>query len=84
MKDLIKDIWKWMRMDGLLHMETSALIMLIAHTIFPLLLALILSVSMGIAKEARDAMTKKGTAEMHDLYCDGIGILLGLILCILL
>lgn len=88
--ETINKIYKWIRTDGLLHIETSALIFLVVakafSLVFPLFrigafaLATTVTFLSGIAKEQWDAESGKGTAEMHDLLCDLFGLALGMLI----
>lgn len=87
--NFIKNIWRWLRSDGLLHIETSALAVIAmtkaASLVAPLweakLAASMITLVLGIAKELIwDKAMGKGCAEWHDIYCDLIGIAVGLLL----
>lgn len=76
----------WMRTDGLLHMETSFILVVFFYCFTGLFVpkaeALVAGVfytfAVGVLKEIYDRITGKGAAEWHDLECDAIGIVLSL------
>lgn len=74
----LKKAWSWVAIDGLLHIETSALIMCVCPPCFGWWAALIASL-FGIGKEVYDIFVKKSkpALSLHDLACDVIGIALG-------
>ena len=76
---IIKAIWRWLRTDGLLHITCSALILLALCDVMPLWAAIVITVILGIGKEIYDRH-HDGTAELHDLICDAIGIVLGVLI----
>lgn len=86
MKDKISKFFNtiknWVRTDGLLHIVVSALICVMLGWINPIWIAPLVTLLIGIGKEIYDKVSKKGTAEWHDLICDIIGIVIGM-LCIL-
>ena len=75
-------IGNWIRRDGWMHIIASFVIVYGASLLLPLWAAVVTAAAIGLGKEGYDYITKKGTAELHDLICDGIGILVaaGLIL----
>lgn len=75
--------WNWLRTDGLLHLVISALIVVLFGAFLPVWAAVLIAAVAGIAKEIYDRASGKGTAEWHDLICDGIGIVLGVLICLL-
>ena len=75
-KEALAAAWAWLRTDGLLHVETSALIIVFVQKLFGLLVAIVL----GFAKEVYDRVSGNGTPEWHDLICDLIGIIIGLLI----
>lgn len=79
MKNLIKKIWKWMRSDGLLHIACSALIVLTFAAVLPLWAAALIAAVAGVAKEIYDRHNG-GVAEWHDIICDAIGIVYGVLI----
>ena len=79
----MKKLWNWIRRDGLLHAETSALLVILFSPFMPLWLAAGLALVLGICWEL---IGKKfgGVANWHDVICDVAGVLLGTLLCILI
>ena len=79
---LLKKIWNWVRIDGLVHIETSGLIVIGLAPFMPLLLAILISFVMGIAREFYNFISYGGTTSwkvvrqrhLHDLICNIIGI----------
>lgn len=78
MKDFIKRIWKWVRIDGLLHFLASAVTLLTIVSAVQLFFAILLTIAVGVAKEIYDEKTGNGTPEAHDLICDFAGMLYGI------
>ena len=83
LKEWIGNAVKWVRPDGLQHIIVSALIMVALGWIRPLIIGVLITASVGLFKEIYDGLTGKGTMESHDIWCDCIGILLGLFLVFL-
>ena len=75
MINFIKKIWNWLRVDGLLHIETSALVVLATDAVAPWWVGNIVSATAGVAKEVYDRFNG-GSAEWHDIICDVIGIVI--------
>lgn len=80
----IKKFWNWIRTDGLLHISECALITVSAYVIgCPWWAADVLALIIGLGYELIQRLTKKGTAEWHDVLCDLIGIgLADLVICL--
>lgn len=76
-KDLITKIRSWVRTDGLLHIETSLILMMVCGVYFSWFVSAEIVAVIGLAKEIYDLVSGKGTPEAHDLWCDLIGIALG-------
>lgn len=74
-------IWNWIRRDGLLHIESCALVAVIFGLFLPWWAAGIIALAAGIGKELWD--TKHGVANWHDVICDIIGVLVGTLLAFL-
>lgn len=66
-------LFNWIRRDGLLHIETSALIVIVLSLFCATWIAVISSLLCGIAKEVWDI--KHGVTSWHDIICDIVGIL---------
>lgn len=68
-----------MRTDGLLHVETSALLFMLFAKL-SVMVAVLICLVLGIMKELYDKYSGKGLAEWHDIWCDLIGIAAGIII----
>lgn len=68
-------MWEWIKRDGLLHIETCALIVVLIGIFTPWWIAGAISLVIGIGKELWDI--KHGVANWHDVICDLIGVLIG-------
>lgn len=77
------DLYHWMRSDGLLHASLSALLILILCPIVGSFFAIVGTVAVGVGKEVYDEQSGKGYAEIHDIICDGLGIIFGLLIYLL-
>ena len=66
-----------MEKDKLLHFTVSAIISAALHIIFPSLLAIAITLTLGVGKEAYDKVSGKGNAEWKDLIADLLGALVG-------
>lgn len=74
----------WVRVDGWLHMGVSALIMAALGWIRPIWVAACITLCVGVAKEVYDAPhPDKHSADWHDVACDAIGVLVGLLIAFL-
>lgn len=80
---LLKKLWGWIRRDGLLHGESSALLLLAFAIFMPLWLATVLTVVVGICKELWDRKRKGQVASWHDVICDLGGVALGVLMVLL-
>lgn len=80
---LLKALWGWIRRDGLLHAETSTLLVAVFSPFMPLWLAAVLAFVCGIGWEV---VGKRfgGVANWHDIICDGAGVIFGSILVTLM
>ena len=74
-------LWSWIRRDGLLHIETCALIAVAAGILLPWCISGLLAFTAGIGKELWD--TRHGVATWHDVICDLIGVAIGTIITLL-
>lgn len=79
-REFVGRIRSWVRTDGLLHIETSAIIAVAGLGLFGWLAGILITVVIGVAKEIYDRVSGKGTAEWHDVICDAIGLAVGLVL----
>ena len=73
--------WNWIRQDGLLHIESCALIAVAVGLFAPWWIAGTVSLAAGIGKEIWD--TRHGVASWHDVICDLIGVAIGTIITVL-
>lgn len=71
--------YKWLGTDGIINMETSALLMIVFTLFFPILWSAFLTFLIVLGKCALDK-TKERNDEKHDLICAVIGIIIGIIL----
>jgi hypothetical protein len=72
--------YMWLGTDGIINMETSALLMIIFMLFFPLTWASILTFLIVIGKCVLDKSRGREN-ELHDFICAIIGIIIGIILC---
>ena len=72
-QELITKVKDYVRVDGLLHIMASAIILLSLHPFIGYLWSLAITIVAGIAKELYDRYSD-GAAEWHDIICDAIGI----------
>lgn len=77
---MVEKIRSWIRQDGLLHILACAVLFLALCGFVPALVALGLTVLAGVLKEVVDGVTGMGTASLHDILCDLMGIVLGIII----
>lgn len=77
--DFFKRIVKWIASDGLLHLLVSAILCVFLGWIRPLWIIPLVVITIGIAKEVYDRVCGKGMAEWHDVFCDLIGVVVGMI-----
>lgn len=75
----IKRFFTWVAVDGLLHIETVALILLTFTPIVGFWWASLIAIVVCIGREAIQYLRKKNTKEQvhHDMICNGIGYVLG-------
>lgn len=71
-------ILNYIGQDGLLHILCSIVLVRVIDIFFPLWVAIISTVVIGLAKELIwDKWLGKGTFDKKDLLCDLIGIIIG-------
>ena len=80
----MKKIWDWIRTDGLLHIETSALIVVLVSIVISWWVGVVGSAVAGVGKELYDRSHEGHCAEWHDVICDGIGVVIGAVAVLLL
>jgi hypothetical protein len=71
--------YKWLGIDGIVNMETSALLVMLFMVFFPVFWAAILTFLIVIGKCTFDKSRGREN-EKHDFICCIVGILLGVIL----
>ena len=76
-------MFKWIRQDGLLHIETSALLVVAISVLLPVWLSIVISFIFGIGKELWDKY-HDGVPSWHDVICDIIGLAVGTLITILI
>lgn len=75
----IKRFFTWVAVDGLLHIETVALIILYFTPLVGFLWASLIAAIVCIGREVIQFLKKKNTKEQvhHDMICNVIGYILG-------
>lgn len=76
-------IKNYVRIDGLLHIETCFIIYVIMNALFTWWVALLMTVAAAVGKEIYDRVSGKGTAEWHDVFCDAAGLLLAILVSLI-
>lgn len=71
---------KIMAVDKLLHFSFSALIVLSFGLTLGIIPGILIGIIAGLAKEAYDQYIKKSIWDQKDIYADGAGILLAILL----
>lgn len=71
--------YKWMGIDGLLNLETSALITIMLMLLLPPIWAGFITLVIMCAKCISDSLKGRENEE-HDLICSIIGLVLGIII----
>lgn len=79
----LNKVWALLRVDGLLHLLVCAEIVQVFAAFAPFWVGVIVAACAAAGKEVYDLLSKRGTAEWHDIACDGIGILLGTIVSLI-
>lgn len=79
--ELDKQGRKWIGVDGLINMETSALLTIFLMIFFKPLLSVIISFILVFAKCFFDK-SRGSVNEKHDLLCAAIGVIAGCLLAI--
>ena len=75
----INELFKLIAEDGMKHIILSAVITIILNLIFPIWLAVLIALSIGIGKEYYDKQTNKGQCQIKDILCDLFGIFIGIL-----
>lgn len=77
---MVNKILSYIGMDGLLHILVCVVLMNILTLFLPILVSAAIVAVIGIGKELIwDKLLKKGTCDIKDLWCDLIGIAIGII-----
>lgn len=63
--------------DGMKHIILSAILTVVAKFLLPLWVVCPLVFAIGIAKEIYDKVSGKGCAELKDIACDLVGVIIG-------
>lgn len=77
MEKSITSMNKFFTEDKLKHVIVSAVVMVMLSLVLPKWVAVIATLSIGVAKEVYDKVSKRGCAEWKDMICDIIGIIIG-------
>lgn len=74
----LKEIIKWIAVDGLLHFLACYAIMLTCEPVVGIWWAKAITATFAIGKEVYDALRGTNNAKqmVHDFICDGAGILM--------
>ena len=75
----LKQLYKRIANDGLLHILTCIVLMLSFYLIIGYLLSLFITIIFGLIKEIYDYFIQKDNninQVKHDIICDGIGIII--------
>lgn len=63
--------------DGMKHIILSAILTVVGKFLLPLWVVCPLVFATGIAKEVYDKVSGKGCAELKDIACDVVGVIIG-------
>jgi hypothetical protein len=81
----IKNAIKWIGTDGLLHIETTALLLLIFTPLIGYGWAAVVAIVAGLGREVLQFTLNKNTLQQvhHDMICNGIGFALAtIVICL--
>ena len=78
-KESVRKGYDWLGADGIINMETSALLMIVFMLFFPIFWASILTFILVVGKCTFDK-SKGRENEKHDFICAIVGILIGIII----
>ena len=84
--NMLKWAYNWVGTDGLLHFLVCYALMLTFKPIVGVWWSLLIAIIPALAKEAWDYYVEKDNDTeqvLHDLVCDGVGILLSLLIIII-
>lgn len=82
-KDIFDSAISWIAADGAQHIAASILIVFAFGWVNPIWIAPMIALCVGLSKELYDRISGKGCASWHDVICDIVGILIGLLLVVL-
>ena len=81
---MIGKILNWFGQDGLAHVLVSLILCAVLGVFLPLWAAVLITLAIGVAKELIwDRWMGRGTADWHDIICDAVGIVWGVVIEIL-
>lgn len=86
MRNILKKIFQWVNIDGLLHFLTCYALILTFSNIFNLQIGFLLTIVIAILKEIYDIYIKKCNnyiQALHDIIMDIIGVIIGVIIFII-
>ena len=78
----LNKLFDWMSLDGALHILCSLVILLVLAVFFPLWVAIVATVFVGIGKEVYDRISY-GLFSWKDVLFDSIGIVLAVLIFLL-
>lgn len=84
--DKIKQLYKWITNDGLLHILICMVLMLSFYLIIGYILSLLITIIFGLIKEIYDYFIQKDNninQLKHDVICNSIGIIISSIIILL-
>lgn len=65
--------------DGMMHFIVSSVISALLKVLVGIFPSIVITLTIGIAKEVYDRISKKGSAEWKDVVCDILGMLVGVL-----
>lgn len=65
--------------DGMMHFIVSSVISTLLKVLVGVFPSIVITLTIGIAKEVYDRISKKGSAEWKDVVCDILGMLVGVL-----
>ena len=75
----LNKLFAWMGSDGMMHVILSTLICAVLNLVLPWEISALITLVIGVGKELYDRTSGKGCAEIKDLVCDIVGIIIGII-----
>lgn len=77
MRNLFNKALAYVGMDGLLHIVISAIIASVLQLCMPVVLAIVLTLAIGLAKECiYDGAMGKGSPTKKDMLCNAAGVVI--------